>query len=362
MSWLNLEGHDRIADQFRQALAYGQLASTFLFVGPEGIGKRAFALRLAQALLCETHDPKLLDPCGQCPDCVQVLAGTHPDLMIVERPPGKNFIPVGLLKGDDNYPVRQSLLFHLALRPFRGGRKVAIIDDADVLNQEGANCLLKVLEEPPPGSVLILVGTSVGRQLPTIRSRAQIVRFAPLDPAIIARLLLEQGITTDPASAERLAAFSGGSLARAAELNDPELWEFRGELLQQLAQSPLASIVLAQRTMKFVDEAGKEASLRRARLRLITGFAAEFFRQLVRRLAGLTPEGDAELSAAVERAARAGSWSIDAASEAAARSLETLSHVDRNANQSTSIEAWFDDLFLLNRGAASHSSPITSAR
>ncbi len=69
--------------------------------------------------------------------------------------------------------MREGLCHDIALKPFMGGRKVAIIDDADDLNEEGANCLLKTLEEPPPHSVLILIGTSAERQLPTIRSRAR---------------------------------------------------------------------------------------------------------------------------------------------------------------------------------------------
>ncbi len=179
MAWQGILGHDEIAERFRHALAQDRLASTFLFVGPDGIGKRSFALRLAQTLLCETRDPALLDPCGHCTGCVQVLAGTHPDFLVVRRPTGKSFIPLGLLKGDEpDYPVRQSLLCSLAMRPFCGGRKVAIIDDADFLNVEGANCLLKTLEEPPPRSVLILIGTSADRQLPTIRSRAKWCGFS----------------------------------------------------------------------------------------------------------------------------------------------------------------------------------------
>src|SRR4051812_3211000 len=232
MAWQNLAGHDEIADRFRHAIAQGRLASTFLFVGPEGIGKRSFAVCLAQALLCETRDPKLLDPCGHCPACLQVKAGTHPDFLFVRRPTGKSFIPLGLLKGDEpDYPIRQSLLCNLSLRPFCGGRKIAIIDDADFLNVEGANCMLKTLEEPPPQSVLILIGTSPDRQLPTIRSRAQIVRFQSLETATVANLLLSQKVVSDEKEAARLAAFSGGSLARAAELANPELWTFRSGLL-----------------------------------------------------------------------------------------------------------------------------------
>src|SRR4029079_14659081 len=110
MGWQGILGHDEIADRVRHAMAHNRLASTFLLVGPDGIGKRSFAIRIAQTLLCETRDPALLDPCGCCPGCVQVLAGTHPDLIMVRRPSGKSFIPLGLLKGDEpDYPVRESL-------------------------------------------------------------------------------------------------------------------------------------------------------------------------------------------------------------------------------------------------------------
>ncbi|HZZ28101.1 MAG TPA: DNA polymerase III subunit [Pirellulales bacterium] len=353
MAWLQLEGHDDVVAHFRAALAQERLASTFLFVGPEGIGKRSFAMRLAQALLCETRDERLLDPCGHCPACVQVLAGTNPDFLFVSRPPGKSFIPLGLLKGDEpDWPVHNSLLFNLALRPFRGRRKVAVIDDADYLNQEGANCLLKTLEEPPPHSVLILISTSADRQLPTIRSRAQLIRFQPLPESLVARLLVERGVATDADQARHLAAFSGGSLSRAAELSDPQLWTFRAALLQNLAESPFPSTALGQSLLKFVDEAGKEAPLRRVRLRWAIGFAAEFFRQLVHAFAGLPPEGDAELTKNVQRAVQSATWNLESGADAAQRSLEALNHVDRNANQHTLVEAWLDDLLVLSRHGA----------
>ena len=344
MPWNELLGHKEIAERFRAALAEGRLAHTFLFVGPEGIGKRSFALGLAKALLCQRRAVELLDPCGECSGCVQVAAGTHPDLIIIGRPPGKSEIPVGILKGDDTFPVEQSLLFNLGLRPFYGGRKVAILDDADYLNVAGANCLLKTLEEPPPASVLILISTSAEKQLPTIRSRAQLVRFRPLTEEQVSKLLLEREIVSDVTEAKKLAALAGGSLTRAAELTDAALWEFRREMLKQLGQGMTSSTALAAATIRFVDEAGKEAPLRRARLRTTIGFAADFFRQLVRRLSRLSPEGDAELIAAVESAAKHGRWDLESASEAVERCLEAATQVDRNANQHTLIEAWLDEL------------------
>ena len=113
--------------------------------------------------------------------------------------------------------MREGLCHNISLKPYRGGRKIAIIDDADFLNQEGANCLLKTLEEPPPKSILILIGTSEQKQLPTIRSRCQVIRFRPLAESTVAELLVSQGLIESEVEAERLAGLSGGSLELLAQ-------------------------------------------------------------------------------------------------------------------------------------------------
>jgi DNA polymerase-3 subunit delta' len=347
MPWHGIEGHDPIVARFREALARDRLASTFLFVGPAGIGKRAFALKLAQALLCQERPVAALDPCESCPACAQVAALTHPDLEVVGKPRDKSAIPVETFIGDREHRMQEGLCHRIALKPFMGGRKVAIIDDADYLNQEGANALLKTLEEPPPRSVLILIGTSADKQLPTIRSRAQIVRFQPLPEEIVARLLVDRGIVADATEAGRLASYSGGSIEQAAELADPELWAFRRDLLGALARWPVEGFKTAQAVGSFIDDAGKEAPARRARSRLLIGFAIDFYRALVRRLHGHAGVEHAELGALVEQAIRNG-WTPSTAVAALERSLDALNHVDRNANQATMVECWFDDLAALS--------------
>ena len=267
MSWQGIQGHDDVVERFRRSLARGRLATTFLFVGPPGVGKHAFALKLAQSLLCPVAPPELLGPCGHCPSCTQVAAGTHPDLLHVAKPADKSEIPLALLIGTKERRMEEGLCHDVSLKPFMGGRRVAIIDDADFLNEEGANALLKTLEEPPPHSVMILIGTSIDRQLPTIRSRSQIIRFRPLGDDVLADLLLAQGLAGDAQEAKRLAAYAGGSLARARELADPELWDFRRQLLERLSQPRLESVQLARLAVAFIDEAGKEAPPRRARAR-----------------------------------------------------------------------------------------------
>src|SRR5262249_52956328 len=158
-------------------------------------------------------------------------------------------------------------------------------------NEEGANSLLKTLEEPPPGSVLILIGTSADKQLPTIRSRSQIIRFAPLSDQAVAELLVARGLIDDAAEAQRLATLGEGSLERALELADPDLWRFRTQLLAQLAKANFDSVALARDTNEFVEAAGKEASLRRNRSRQVVRFAVDFFRQRLRVTSGLAPQG-----------------------------------------------------------------------
>jgi DNA polymerase-3 subunit delta' len=340
MSWHGILGHDVVVERFRRALARGRLGSSFLFIGPEGIGKRMFAHKLAQALLCQTRPEAALDPCEECPACRQVMAAAHPDFETVAKPDDKSFIPVELLIGDKEHRMREGLCRNLSLRPTQPeGRKIAVVDDADFFNAEGANCLLKTLEEPPPRSVLILIGTSPARQLPTIRSRCQLVRFDPLPAEIVTELLLARGIVADEAQAEQIARSSEGSLRRAEELADPALAAFRGSLVERLSDPWFDPLELSKLTAEFVDQAGREAPPRRRRLRQIVGLAAGFYRRLLGMLGG-GDGGDREVLLAAER------WQGGFAAVAVCldRCLDAAEQIDRNANQATLIECWLDDL------------------
>src|SRR5262245_4334363 len=184
MGWQRVRGHDDLIAGFRRIVSRGRLGHAYLICGPPGVGKRLFALELARSLLCES--PKgLLDPCDGCPACVQIDAGTHPDFFPASRPADALEFPIDLMR---------TLCGQFALKSARGRGKVIVLDDADDLNQESANCFLKTLEEPPPGSLLILIGTSPERQLSTVVSRCQVVRFAPLKDDLVGELLEAQGV------------------------------------------------------------------------------------------------------------------------------------------------------------------------
>lgn len=360
MSWLGVVGQDAVVERFRRTIERGRLASTFLFVGPPGIGKRTFAMKLAQALFCERHAEEEFTACGVCPACVQVTSHSHPDLELVSRPKDKAFIPVDLLIGDREHRMREGLCHNLAMKPHSGRRKIAILDDADYLNQEGANCLLKTLEEPPQRALIILIGTSPQRQLPTIRSRSQVVRFSPLAVSTVESLLLENGLAADAPTAARLAAMSAGSLEQALELADEELWEFRRLLLSSLSDQRADSTELASAVSAFVTAAGKDAPSRRARLKQVVEFAADFYRQLIRQLLAATDTDDAQLNDAVQHAARWWPGGELAAGVCLERCLDCILHVDANANQATVIECWIDDLQLVAHGGQTSLTSLTT--
>jgi DNA polymerase-3 subunit delta' len=321
--WRGISGHDEVVERFRRTLASGRLASTYLFVGPSGIGKRRFAVELAHSLLCTEKPDAALEPCERCESCRLFATDNHPDLDIIGLRPDKSELAISQFVGFDDELKQEGLCHRIALKPFFGGRRVAIVDDADHFNQYSANCLLKTLEEPPPQSLLILIGTSPSRQLPTIRSRSQVVRFAPLAPHEVAEILLKTGAMSDRTQALRAAELSQGSVQRATQMVDPTLGEFRELLLRDLRSPVLESVRMARSVQGFIDEAGKEPRLRRDRLRIVIDFAIDEFRTQLRE------SGEAPTQAIIA---------------ALGVCLSSLEHIDRNANLGIVIQHWCEEL------------------
>jgi DNA polymerase-3 subunit delta' len=304
-------------------------------VGPEGVGKKTFARKLAQALLCERNPEALLDPCGACPGCVQVEAGTHPDLLEVARPEDRQELPIRVIR---------DLCAEFGLKPARGVRKVAIVDDVDDMNDEAANAFLKTLEEPPPGAVLILIGTSAELQLETIVSRCQVIRFDPLAEPELAEILLEQQVAGDQADAARLAALGEGSISRALGLADPDLERFRRELIDELAvEHGFDPSGLAQRLTSFAREAGKESVDQRRRARLLIGELARLFRGVLWQTSGLEPPcpDPADRRAVADLAGRLEPEEVFVLAD---RCLTADYHLERNLYLPTVLESLFHDL------------------
>ncbi|VTT96910.1 dna polymerase tau gamma subunit : DNA polymerase III, delta'' subunit OS=Singulisphaera acidiphila (strain ATCC BAA-1392 / DSM 18658 / VKM B-2454 / MOB10) GN=Sinac_4806 PE=4 SV=1: DNA_pol3_delta2 [Gemmataceae bacterium] len=295
MSWDRVRGHADVKQSFRGAFAAGRLGQSFLFVGPDGVGKQLFARELAKALLCE-RPPAPLTACDHCPGCAQVEAETHPDYHTLRTPAGKQELPVDEMR---------AFCARLARKPSRGNRTVGVVIDADDFNAESANSFLKTLEEPPPGAVLVLIATGLDRQLPTILSRCQVVRFQPLNAADVARVLEAEGVE-DPARRERLARLAGGSVARAVALDDDAIWQVRETLIAGVASPRPNFAKLAEAWQKFVEDAGDDSAAKRTRASVVIGFLVDALRQALRlalgsEVGGLDPADEPRLRALAER-------------------------------------------------------------
>jgi DNA polymerase III subunit delta' len=221
--WDHVIGHDDVVRTLREALDTGRVAHAWLFTGPPGVGKSFVARLLAAALNCE--NTRGSDADGTCLSCRRVLRGVHPDVHHIE-PEGEQ------LRVEEVRAVREE-----AWHSRREGRTaVFILEQADRMNDNAANALLKVLEEPPAGVVFVLVAPSAATLVGTVPSRARVLTFAELPQATLAAgLAREPGV--NPELAAWAAAAAHGRLGRARELLTDEAARARRDRVLDLLES-----------------------------------------------------------------------------------------------------------------------------
>jgi DNA polymerase-3 subunit delta' len=224
MKFSSLIGNERIKRLLKRAVAEGRIGQSLIFAGQRGVGKHQFALALAQAINCER--PVEGDACGACATCRKFAARQFTDVKTLV--PDGQFIKVVQMR---------EMSIEANFMPDEGRRRVYLIDEAERLNEAAANSILKTLEEPPETSLLILITAKPYALLETIRSRCQMMNFAPL-----AADELETHLKANykrPADETRLLArLARGSLGRALEIDLGIYKEKRGtmmELIEALA-------------------------------------------------------------------------------------------------------------------------------
>ena len=230
-----LAGNQRVKELLKRALESRRVPGALLFSGEEGVGKKLFALEIAKALNCRS--PKGVEACDQCSACVRISKFNYPqskdpdDLVEMIR---TDHADVGMMVA----PKRVLLVNQMRqiereanYRPFEGKARVFLIDDADKLNEPSANALLKVLEEPPPTSYLILITSRPAILLPTIRSRCQMIRFSPLTADEIEQYLLKTKAASG-LEARLRARFAHGSIGRALESDIESFKQQRAAMLK----------------------------------------------------------------------------------------------------------------------------------
>ncbi len=207
---MSLIGHQEARRTVCSALSRGALAHALLVTGEAGIGKRAFAEWVVRASWCEAASDRI--PCDECPSCRKVLSANHPDLHLVARDPDHEH---GSRHEVTVNQIRLGVIPALGLRPLEASGHAVIIDNADEMNEEAQNALLKTLEEPPRGSRLLLTTSREDVLLDTIRSRCQTLRLSPLEDADVKQLCAARGMVVD----ELLLALARGRPGRLHELS-----------------------------------------------------------------------------------------------------------------------------------------------
>ena len=219
----SIAGHRPLLKLLASAIARDTLPQSLLFSGPEGVGKFATAVAVAQAVNCPQRTPEG-DACGTCSSCTRIARGVHGDVIVVE--PGET----GAIKIEQ---VREALE-KVSYRPFEGRRRVVIIDQVEAAAGPAQDALLKRLEEPTSASMFILVTSQPDVLLPTVRSRCYQLRFAPLADAELVRVLTGSHGMSEP-DARSLAALSDGSIGQALARSGGDLADARDIAFQLLS-------------------------------------------------------------------------------------------------------------------------------
>ncbi len=248
-------GNDSAREALAAAMASGALHHAWLIAGPQGVGKGSFARAAAVRMLAEAAEPDALSPGWDIPVTCRtahyISSGAHPDYRELIRLPKDADKPDEALARSITIAQVRSLQALFANKPSLSARRVIVIDSIDDLERGGANALLKSLEEPPSGTIFLLVSHAPGRLLPTIRSRCRLLRFEPLPPSQVTPILRTQLPEATASEINALVRAGEGSPGRALGFAGLDLAVLEAEM-NALADSGDASNIVRSRLAKLL--------------------------------------------------------------------------------------------------------------
>ena len=239
-NYSDIIGHEDIVKHFKSSIELGKISHAYILNGEKGSGKKTLAAVVAKSLQCESGEA---DPCGTCKSCLQAESGNQPDIIWVthEKP---NVISVD--------EIRTQILNDIELKPYSSRYKIYIVPDAQLMNTQAQNAILKTLEEPPEYAIIMLLTNNVDKFLPTIISRCIVLNFRPVEPLHMVDYLVNQ-IGIDREKARFCTDFAQGNLGKAVRLAiSPDYNEMKDDslrLLRRIQDMDLDEIIQAFRNM-----------------------------------------------------------------------------------------------------------------
>lgn len=361
-------GQSSAIERLESYLAVDRMPHALLFAGPDGVGRETTALALAAVLLCESPQTNLAGQhtaCTTCQSCRLLASGNHPDVQRVYKELAR-YHEDAAIRGRKMQALSIAVIESFLLKPAgraatQGRGKVFIVREAELLSIDAQNAMLKILEEPPAGTSIILVCNKPDLLLPTTRSRCGLVRFGPLPHDFVVQKLTAADV--DPAEAAFWAAFTDGSVGQALDLAEAGLYDIKRDVIEQLAAlSPSGDASLGEHLAKTSDglaeaevkrikktagaDLAKTLATRRAAASMLQLIAAAYRDALTLASDAQRPLINSDQSRAIEAiAARLGPQQI-------AEILEQLSRYERLLWRNVAAKTVWDNVVLSCASAA----------
>lgn len=233
-------GHEDIVKHFKSSIELGKVSHAYILNGEKGAGKKTLVSVVTKTLQCEEGGP---DPCGKCKSCLQVESGNQADIIWIthEKP---NVISVD--------EIREQIVNDIQLKPYSSKYKIYVVPDAQMMNPQAQNALLKTLEEPPEYAIVMLLTDNVNKFLPTILSRCIVLNFKPVNELSVMDYLVNQ-LDIDQEKARFCTDFAQGNLGKAVRLaistDYKEIKETSIRLLRNIQDMEMDDIIQAVKNM-----------------------------------------------------------------------------------------------------------------
>jgi DNA polymerase-3 subunit delta' len=330
-------GHTRQIRILQSALKAGKLPHAYLFEGQDGVGKRKVALALAQAVQCERHGE---DACGKCLPCQKVEDYIHPDVWWLA--PEKNSIRIDVIR---------ELQKDMSFEALEGNHRVVIIDEAEKMLHNAANAMLKILEEPPSATTMVLITPTPQQLLPTIVSRCQRLAFGPLTKEM-ARKVIAKHMEDDQRVVNLLASLSGGSPGRAMAFGRELFLDERPRFIEWVGRCSLDRVQDIFQLSEKLDKKSEKSDTKREEILFYLEILRGWYRDVA--VYHVTQNSEqlvnADLVAGIQKASE--QIPLRLAISRFETIGETLRDLERNANVRLALDTMLLKLYALEAGNA----------